>query len=598
MAFNAVEEGRTRVAREDAMQIYGQNPLPLFNLSLTLSTVALSILLVLAFSVGSHAEHAGITRNFEFNVTYLNISRLCHSKQVVSINGQLPGPTIHVNEGDRVIIKVTNFVDSNVSIHWHGVRQFRSGWADGPAYVTQCPIQSGDSYTYNFTVLSQSGTLWWHAHITWTRATVHGALIIHPKRGVTYPFQQPDDEVPLVLGEWWNAKVEDVFTEFTAVGGLPNISDAYTINGQPGPLYKCSTKDAFVMDVTPGKTYLLRIINAGLNNELFFSVANHTLLVVETDALYTKPFSTKTIFITPGQTMSVLLQANQSIGKYYIAARPYASAVNASFDNTTTTAILNYQGSSDSAQPILPELPEFNDTAFADHFDSSLRSLPTTDYPVNVPQTVDRSLFFTVGLAVKPCPLNHTCVGPNGNSLAAAVNNVSFVLPHVALLQAHYFNIQGVFTTDLPDQPAQLLDFTGKPPKNLEAAEGTKLTVIPYGVNVQLVLQDTSTLATENHPIHLHGYNFFVVGRGFGNFHPANSSSFNLVDPPQRNTLGVPAGGWAALRFKADNPGVWFMHCHLEIHNTWGLEMAFIVQDGNRPDQKMLPPPNDLPRCV
>nr|XP_016448152.1 PREDICTED: laccase-17-like [Nicotiana tabacum] len=111
-------------------------------------------------------------------------------------------------------------------------------------------------------------------------------------------------------------------------------------------------------------------------------------------------------------------------------------------------------------------------------------------------------------------------------------------------------------------------------------------------------MQDTSILGAESHPLHLHGFNFFVVGQGFGNFDgnkdPAN---FNLIDPIERNTVGVPSGGWVAIRFLADNPGVWFMHCHLEVHTSWGLKMAWLVLDGKLPNQKLPPPPKDLPKC-
>jgi laccase len=78
----------------------------------------------------------------------------------------------------------------------------RTGWADGPAYITQCPIQTGQSYVYNFTVAGQRGTLWWHAHISWLRATVYGALVILPKLGVPYPFPAPHKEVPVIFGTY------------------------------------------------------------------------------------------------------------------------------------------------------------------------------------------------------------------------------------------------------------------------------------------------------------------------------------------------------------------------------------------------------------
>lgn len=76
----------------------------------------------------------------------------------------------------------------------------RTPWADGPEYVTQCPIQPGASYTYRFTIEGQEGTLWWHAHSKWLRATVYGALVIYPKLGSSYPFAQPHHEAPILLG--------------------------------------------------------------------------------------------------------------------------------------------------------------------------------------------------------------------------------------------------------------------------------------------------------------------------------------------------------------------------------------------------------------
>nr|GEX44220.1 laccase-17-like [Tanacetum cinerariifolium] len=84
----------------------------------------------------------------------------------------------------------------------------------------------------------------------------------------------------------------------------------------------------------------------------------------------------------------------------------------------------------------------------------------------------------------------------------------------------------------------------------------------------------------------------------FRNYNPnKDPKNFNLIDPIERNTIGVPSGGWVAIRFLADNPGVWFMHCHLEVHTSWGLKMAWLVLDGRHPNQKLIPPPADLPKC-
>jgi laccase len=95
---------------------------------------------------------------------------------------------------------------------------------------------------YKFTITGQRGTLWWHAHISWLRATVYGPIVILPKPGVPYPFPAPYDEVPVLFGEWWTADTEAVISQALQTGGGPNVSDAFTINGLPGPLYNCSAK--------------------------------------------------------------------------------------------------------------------------------------------------------------------------------------------------------------------------------------------------------------------------------------------------------------------------------------------------------------------
>ncbi|XP_002971503.2 laccase-13 [Selaginella moellendorffii] len=563
----------------------------------TMLLLAIGIVLALAQGV-----QAGVTRHYNFTIQSHKVSKLCSTKHIISVNRKFPGPTIHLDEGDRVVVKVTNRVPHNMTIHWHGVRQLRSAWFDGPAYITQCPIQPNQTFTYNFTVTEQRGTLWWHAHINWLRATVHGAFIIHPKPGLGYPFPKPEKEVPLVFSEWWKSDVFKVVKQALGTGGGPNISDAFTINGKPGPLYNCSSQDVFVLNALPGKTYLLRLVNAVLNTELFFAIANHTLTVVEADAGYVKPFNTNVVVIAPGQTMNLLVTANQAPGRYFMAAHSYESGQNVTFDNTTVTAIFQYQQASSSSPPVLPPLPFFNDTKPVTAFNNKLRKLATPEDPIAVPQTVDQHLFFTVGLAVENCPpgaSNKTCQGPNGGRFAASVNNITFTVPTTAILQAHYFNTPGVYSTDFPFSPLVKFNYTGPSLKNLNSINGTrtKVAVLPYGANVELILQDTSIVTTESHPIHLHGYNFYVVGTGFGNYNSSLASTFNLVDPPERNTIGVPVGGWAALRFKTDNPGAWFMHCHLEIHQSWGLDTAFIVNNGKGPSQSLQPPPADLPKC-
>uniref|UniRef100_A0A8R7U9R9 laccase n=1 Tax=Triticum urartu TaxID=4572 RepID=A0A8R7U9R9_TRIUA len=259
-------------------------------------------------------------------------------------------------------------------------------------------------------------------------------------------------EVPVIFGEWWRADTEAVLSQALQTGGPPNVSDAFTINGLPGPLYNCSAKDTCFVVGGTRETYMLRLINAALDDEFFFSVPNHTLTIVEVDAVYVKPFTVKTLIISPGQTANVLLTTKPLYPKanFYMLAAFYLGYQNprdplrpSTINNTTAAGILEYQNpgspsapSSDEDLPLFkPTLPRFNDTGFVANFASKLRSLVTPQYPAAVQWSVDKKFFFTVGMGTFPCPMDTACQGPiNGTRFVAAVNNVSFVLPSMALL--------------------------------------------------------------------------------------------------------------------------------------------------------------------
>ncbi|XP_010267525.1 PREDICTED: laccase-6 [Nelumbo nucifera] len=544
-------------------------------------------------------ELGGSTKFYDFKVQTKRITKLCTSKDIVTINGMFPGPVVYAQEGDKVIVKVTNETPFNTTIHWHGVRQKLSCWFDGPSYITQCPIQGGQSFTYQFTLVQQKGTFLWHAHVSWLRGTVYGAIVVYPKRGVPYPFKHPDGEQIIILGEYWLKDVLQLERDVLASGGVPPPTDAYLINGYPGPNYKCSANDVYKMDVIPGKRYLLRIINAALNVEHFFAIANHKLTIVEADAEYTKPFTVDRLMIAPGQTINVLVKADQPIGKYSMAMGAYMSARKVQFQKVPAVAFFQYTGASLSSFALTAQLPCYNDNLAVKTVMDGLRSLK----PVNVPLQIDTNLFFTIGLNVQKCHSSNpkqNCQAANGGVLAASINNISFIMPKVSLLQAYYNKMNGHFTEDFPGVPLKMYDFVNGAPNNIpidtQSSSGTRTRVLKYGSRVQLILQDTGTVSTENHPIHLHGYSFYVVGYGSGNYNP-RTAKLNLVDPPYMNTIGVPVAGWAAIRFVADNPGVWFLHCHLEIHASWGLSMAFIVKNGNGETESLPPPPTDLPKC-
>ncbi|KAH0461942.1 hypothetical protein IEQ34_009517 [Dendrobium chrysotoxum] len=586
----------------------------------------------------SSAAQAAVVEH-TFNVGNLTVERLCKKRVITAVNGELPGPTIRAHDGDTIVVHLVNQSPYNITVHcwwidWcrHGIFQVMSGWADGPGYITQCPIAAGNNYTYRFNVVGQEGTLWWHAHISFLRATVYGALIIKPRHGTkAYPFPEPYKEVPIILGEWWDANVVDVENEALAAGGVPNISDAFTINGRPGYLYPCSQQNTYKLELEQGKLYLFRLINAALSHQFFIRAAGHSFTVVAVDASYTTQHSAQVLLLAPGQTVDALLLADAvPAGDYYLAARPFISTppspASLIFNNSTTTALLHYSTTTSSpppAPPTMPSLPAFNDIPTAYGFYTNLTGLIGPGRP-SVPLEVDENLFVTFGLGLVPCgPGRPMC-------LAASMNNISFQLPEKkSLLEARFGGGSGgVYTEDFPVRPAVEFDFTNVKerldPSVLVVKKGTKVKRVRYNATVEVILQNTAVLGTESHPIHLHGFNFFVLAQGIGNFNASAAAptynllnplfhfhfiffsfnvfkpiaALNLIPPMQvRNTVAIPAGGWAVIRFIANNPGMWLMHCHLDIHLSLGMAMAFEVDDGPSPSTSLPPPPPDLPRC-
>ncbi|KAL7137822.1 hypothetical protein ABFS83_10G119300 [Erythranthe nasuta] len=267
-----------------------------------------------------------MTHHHNFVVAETPNNRLCSDKSILTVNGQFPGPTIYP----------------------------RYPWSDGPEYITQCPIRPGSTFRQKIVLSDEVGTLWWHAHSDWSRAT---------------PFDY-------------------------------------------------------------GKTYLLRMVNDVMNNIMFVRINNHNITIVGTDGACTKPFTTNYIAISPGQTIDFLLEANQNPNRnYYMAARVYTAA--GSFDNTTTTAIIEYNENINRTAPLtIPSFPDFNDTRAFANFTGRLISLADK----KPPDQRDR--------------------------LLASINNITFQQPRIAILEAYYNMIRGVYGNDFPSRPPLTFNYT------------------------------------------------------------------------------------------------------------------------------------------
>lgn len=131
-------------------------------------------------------------------------------KRAISVNGQIPMPTLTFTEGDTAEIVVHNQLKESTSLHWHGV--FLPNKEDGVPWLTQKPIKAGTTYTYRFPII-QHGTHWYHSHSgLQEQIGMYGSFIMK-KRDDDTTFREGIDDlptVPIILSEWTNLNPNNI----------------------------------------------------------------------------------------------------------------------------------------------------------------------------------------------------------------------------------------------------------------------------------------------------------------------------------------------------------------------------------------------------
>ncbi len=167
---------------------------------------------------------------------------------VWGFNGSMPGPTIEVNQGDRVRIIVENRLPEPTSMHWHGFEIPVE--MDGSTGISQDPIPPGRKFVYEFT-LHQHGTFFYHSHMAMQEMMgMIGLFIMHPKE----PYQpRVDKDFGLIVQEW------AILPNNTIPNSLSMEFNWLTINGKAGPA-------TTPLIVRLGDRVRIRMVNLGMDH--------------------------------------------------------------------------------------------------------------------------------------------------------------------------------------------------------------------------------------------------------------------------------------------------------------------------------------------
>nr|ACZ58369.1 laccase [Cerrena sp. WR1] len=455
----------------------------------------------------------------DLHITDANVSPDGFTRPAVLAGGTFPGPLITGKQGDNFQINVIDELTDatmlkSTSIHWHGIFQKGTNWADGPSFVNQCPITTGNSFLYDFSVPDQTGTYWYHSHLSTQYCDgLRGALVIYDDNDPHKDLYDVDDETTVItLADWYH-------TQARLITGVP-VSDATLINGLGRYLNGPTDAPLAVITVDQGKRYRFRLVSISCDPNFVFSIDNHSMTVIEVDAVNSQPLVVDSIQIFAAQRYSFILNANQSVGNYWIRANPNLG--NTGFTNGINSAILRYNGA-----PVAE--PNTTQTASTNPLNEvNLHPLVPTPVP-GTPQPG--------GVDV----VQNLVLGFSGGKFT--INGVAFSPPTVPVL----LQILSGTTT------AQDLLPTGS------------IIELPLGKTVELTL--AAGVLGGPHPFHLHGHTFHVV-------RSAGQTTPNYVDPILRDTVNTGAAGDnVTIRFTTDNPGPWFLHCHID----WHLEAGFAV---------------------
>ena len=136
----------------------------------------------------------------------------------ITINGTVPGPVLRFREGETATLRVTNRLDEDTSIHWHGI--LLPTEMDGVPGLSFAGIRPGETFTYRFPV-RQSGTYWYHSHSSLQEQLgMYGPLIMEPVKRDPVAY---DREHTIVLSDWTFRDPHRVLAVLKKQGGFFNF---------------------------------------------------------------------------------------------------------------------------------------------------------------------------------------------------------------------------------------------------------------------------------------------------------------------------------------------------------------------------------------
>ncbi|KAJ2479097.1 ferroxidase fet3 [Coemansia sp. RSA 2131] len=508
--------------------------------------LAFTLLILVAGGLQALAARVQVT----WDIGYLNISRDGFSTwRAIGANGKLPIPPIYVTQGDVLELTTINHLDKPLSLHTHGLFQRNSTYYDGTGMVTECGIPPNAQFTYIIETRDQCGTYWVHAHYEMEGIDgLRAALVILDQD--TSLLDEYDEDVLLTLEDWGKEPYDDHIKQLQTIAevDMPPNHPSVLINGINANILQ-------PIRFTPGRRYRLRVVSMSFTYWFKVRLPGHTMQVIEADGISSHPSAVDGLDLCPGQRYSVIITAHESLDYNY--------ALNVTFYNDFIVEI-------PGATTLYHHVP------IVYHDNAPIKTFPVIE---------DKDVKWADELAMEPRD-EQVLLEPVDQHIVRSVKALTkdLGIPIYAFGNHSY--------APVPVPPLFTALTTGDMALSPSVyAPQLNAIILQHNQIVELELCNPDSIIV--HTYHSHGHAFQVVESG-----PVNKNSsvpvkrFKGRYPMRRDTITLALGQYVRVRIKADNPGVWYQHCHQEQHNYSGL--AFTLVEAPDVMQRTLSVPQEM----
>lgn len=587
---------------------------------------SISFILLVLFSNSIYAqkiipEIKGDSIIYHLTIDYKTVNFTGKDVQAMTINDGIPGATLRFKEGKHAVIKVTNNMDVETSVHWHGL--LLPNYMDGVAYLTTPPIRPGKTLVYDFPLI-HSGTYWYHSHTgLQEQRGIYGSIIIDPEE----PTLEYDHDLVLVLSDWTDDNPNDILKNLkrhnewygVQIGNAPSLLQSIkkgTLKSQfklwsmkmPGMHISDIPYDAFLINGKEEQSYdqfmtgekvRLRVINAGASSYFWLNIGGRHLNLVSADGLDVEPVHVPKVLIGLAETYDFIVEIKENQSLEFQAT---------SQDVTGSASVFIGSGEKIYAEDIpKPDYQELG-RLMANMHSNSDHDMSLEGEEVGIMTKIDHS-----SMNHEEMEMDHSMIDHSQMNHEEGMKSGEHETNH-AQHQMEEMDSTKESSSDMndhsmsnPTDPMTMWDVGYsnsilKSPKKTTIHSGDSLRSLTFNLTgnmwrytwsingkalsaadkikikkgevVRITLNNTTMM---HHPMHLHGH-FFRILNGNGEY------------APLKHTVDVPPMSRITIEFEANEEKDWFFHCHLLYHMKTGMARV-VSYEGSERDSRLAPYP-------